>query len=239
MQFATGGTGSRYVGRLARVMEVRTVTGIANIRGDTPSAGATASGGVRGGFQSPARFTVTETMCGVNMPRKSSTTQSRSTSKHPFPGTESSPSSHAASDAAPSVTIHISYHTKRREPRATYVLPTGECPLENWWYVKADQAKHYSVQLIEGGPFMSSVQACQWGRHHSCETGRHGDCPPKPWAVSGDLLEHRDEQGYWRPVYDEAGRAMLVLPVHVWRCSCICHPAELRDVEQGDWLPGL
>lgn len=145
-----------------------------------------------------------------------------------------------AFETEPMVTIHVSYSHKRREPRATYILPTGECPLENAWTVDKATAKQYSVRLIDHGPSISSTQPCQWGPHEFCRDGNHKQCPfrpggtshePKRWAVGGDLLEVRDANGYWRTVHDEKGRTMMLLPIHVWRCTCPCHVDLLDDGE--------
>jgi hypothetical protein len=147
-----------------------------------------------------------------------------------------------AFETEPMVTLNVSLSHTRREPRSTYVLPTGECPLENSWYVDCATAKHYSVRLIEHGPFISSTQPCQWGPHSFCRDGDHRKCPFNPggsshevkrWAVSGDTLEHRDENGWWRTVHDEQGRSMLILPIHVWRCTCSCHIDLLAADEEG------
>ncbi|WP_427896703.1 hypothetical protein ACQHIV_42215 (plasmid) [Kribbella sp. GL6] len=136
----------------------------------------------------------------------------------------------AAGPAEPMVTIHVSIRAKRQEPRATYRFPAGQHDLERWDTVDPAAAQHYNVQLIPGGPFMSSVQACQNGVHTDCRSGNHDGCPFRPGrthehglAIGAEFLERRDEHGHWRVVCDEYDRAIQLLPRHVWFCACECH----------------
>lgn len=137
-------------------------------------------------------------------------------------------------NAVEMVTIHVGIGKAGtyQVPRATYVMPDGQHDMERWDQVVVAEAKHYSVRLLDHGPFMNSLQACQYGVHTSCHAGDHKHCPFQPGlthengsVLGGDFLKHRDEHGYWRLVHDETGRALQLLPSHVWHCSCDCHSA--------------
>lgn len=140
-------------------------------------------------------------------------------------------------ETEPMVSIYVSYHTHYRVPRAEYRFPTGQHDRERWdlFTSKPREAKHHTVRLIDHGPTMLSVDACQYGLHTECRNDNHKGCPFNPGRTHGDgrnrittgtVIEHRDEHGYWRPVEDESapGRPYLyLLPFHVWQCACDCH----------------
>lgn len=148
---------------------------------------------------------------------------------------------HASEDL---VTIHVNFMNKGKYqlPRATYVMPTGQHDMERWDLVEPAEAQHYSVRLIEHGPFLNSLQACQYGTHTHCRAGEHKACPFQPGkthehgsVLGREYLEHRDERGHWRPMHDETGRAIRLLPEHVWYCACDCHTpvtAEPRYIQE-------
>lgn len=133
-------------------------------------------------------------------------------------------------ETEPMVTIMVSIRRTCREPRATYRFPDGQHNMEDWSTVDPAQAAHYSVRLLDHGPYMLSVQSCQSGAHTHCRNGEHERCPFKPGGVHEngsvlgvEYLQRRDEEGFWRVAYDEHGRGIRLLPTHVWFCSCDCH----------------
>jgi hypothetical protein len=84
--------------------------------------------------------------------------------------------------------------------------------------------------------------ACEYGPSFNCTTGRHAACAHNPgsaqengsWAPEGYLT-----RGAGGDVVMDDGAAVLLLPMHCWRCDCECHktikPVQLSLLEGVEW----